>query len=71
MSWIVERSRHRMRVTDKNRWLALYLYRVRYGARPRRGLVNRLRRVMFPRARKAGPTFPSIRPSAPPMTKCI
>lgn len=69
MSWIVLRSQHRVRVTDRNRWLALY--RMRNGARSRRGLVNRLRRVMFPKARKAGPTFPSIRPSAPPMTKCI
>lgn len=69
MIWIVERSQYKMRATDRNRWLALY--RMRNGARSRRGLVNRLRRVMFPRARKAGRMFPSIRPSAPPMTKCI
>lgn len=60
---MIEHVRYRPRATDKKRMLANYWMRNRRSNR--RGLVNRLRRIMFPNARKAGPTFPSIRPSRP------
>ncbi len=57
-----------MTKTQQKRMLALYW--MRQGHKPsRRGLINRLRRVMYPRARKAGPSFPSIRPSRPDIPK--
>lgn len=55
--------------TESNRWVALY-WAKRRRKPTRRGLVNRLRRVMYPKARKAGPTYPSIRPSRPDLPKC-
>jgi len=59
-----------MTQTERNRAVAAYWQRWR--RKPtRRGLVNRLRRIMFPRARKAGPTFPSIRPSSPRFPKVM
>ena len=54
--------------TESKRMLAQYWMRRR--RKPtQRGLVNRLRKVMYPKARKAGPTFPSIRPSSPDIPK--
>lgn len=64
---VVECNRYRPRKVDTKRWLALY--RMRNGTRSRRALVDRLRRVLYPRARKAGPTFPSIRPSRPDLPR--
>lgn len=64
---IVERNRYKPRRVDARRWLALY--RMRNGTGSRRALVNRLRRVLYPRARKAGLTFPSIRPSRPDLPR--
>lgn len=47
---------------QRNRLLALF----RMTKKPRRrSLLHRLRKVMYPRARKTGPVFPSIRPSRP------
>jgi hypothetical protein len=59
-----------MMQTERKRAVAAYWQRWR--RKPtRRGLVNRLRRVMFPRARKAGPTYPSIRPSRADLPKFV
>lgn len=55
------------RRVDVKRMMAQY--RMRVGFRSRRGLVNRLRKVTYPRARKAGPVYPSIRPSRPDLPK--
>ena len=59
---------HRPLIVTQKRWLALYLVRHR---RSRRGLRNRLRKVMFPRARKAGQIYPSIRPSSPDIPRLL
>lgn len=57
-----------MTKTQQKRILALYWMRL--GHKPsRRGLINRLRRVAYPRARKCGSSFPSIRPSRPDVPK--
>lgn len=61
-------------MTETARKVALARYWMRVRNRRnymRRGLSNRLRRVMFPRARKAGPTFPSRMPSRPDLPKFI
>lgn len=52
----------------KNRVLAAYWMRQRRKPR-RRSLLSRLRKVMYPNARKAGPVYPSIRPSRPDLPK--
>lgn len=58
-------GRHNIGSMTERKWM-LALYWMRLGHKPsRRGLVNRFRKVTYPRARKAGPSFPSIRPSRP------
>lgn len=53
---------------QQKRMVALYWMRLGH-RQSKRGLVNRLRRVTYPRARKSGPSFPSIRPSRPDIPK--
>lgn len=55
-------------MTQRNRLYALYWLRLRHKP-SKRGLVNRFRKVTYPRARMAGPSFPSIRPSRPDIGK--
>jgi hypothetical protein len=50
--------------THQKRALAAYWIRRRQ-APTRRSLINHYRLSLYPRARKAGPKFPSIRPSGP------
>lgn len=68
---IFDRINYRPRKTDLNRMLNAFLLRTHRTRKRGRGLVNRLRKVMYPRARKAGPVYPSIRPSRPEFPKII
>lgn len=57
-----------MLTTERKRMVARYWMK-KGPQRSQRSLVNRLRRVTYPRARRAGPSFPSIRPSRPDIPK--
>ena len=59
-------------MTRTERARAVAGYWQRWRRKPtRRSLISRLRRSLYPRARKAGPTFPSIRPSSPDLPKFV
>lgn len=61
---------YRPRETDRRRMIAMYFLRHKLCKRGR-GLIDRMRKVMYPRARKDGPVYPSFRPSRPNLPKII